>query len=47
MILVRSLSPPTHDVTQEDKASAEISRLRSEIVTCLHQIKNAQLQQRG
>jgi len=41
---VRSMSPPTHDVTQEEKASADLSRLRTEVVNCLLQIKNARLQ---
>jgi len=44
------MSPPTHDVTHEDKESTEISRLRNEITNCLRQIKHALLQknvQRG
>jgi len=40
---VQSMSPPTHDVTQEEKALADVSRLRSEVMKCLQQIKNAHL----
>jgi len=50
IISVRTLSPPTHDVTQEDKTSGEISRLSSEVTKCLQQIRTIQLQhslQRG
>ena len=50
MISVRSMSPPTRDVTSDDKMSIEIFRLTREVTKCLQQIKNAQLQnsqQRG
>jgi len=38
------LSPPTQDqVTHAEKASADISRLRAEIIRCLQQIKACRL----
>jgi len=41
---VRSLSPPTRDVAQDDKSTAEISRLNAEITNSLQQIRSLLLQ---